>query len=74
MKDSKSVRLAAFIDGGNVFNDWSELDLNFLRFSTGLAVTWISPMGPLRFSVAQPLNDQKCDDIQRFQFQLGQTF
>ncbi|SFI18855.1 outer membrane protein assembly factor BamA [Nitrosomonas sp. Nm34] len=74
MKDSKSVRLAAFIDGGNVFNDWSELDLNYLRFSTGLAVTWISPMGPLRFSVAQPLNDQKGDDIQRFQFQLGQTF
>ena len=74
MKDEKTVRLAAFIDGGNVFNDWSDLDLNFLRFSTGLAVTWISPMGPLRFSVAQPLNDQKGDDIQRFQFQLGQTF
>ncbi len=74
MKDSKSVRLAAFIDGGNVFNDWSELDMNYLRFSTGLAVTWISPMGPLRFSVAQPLNSQNGDDIQRFQFQLGQTF
>ncbi|SDG91194.1 outer membrane protein assembly factor BamA [Nitrosomonas sp. Nm132] len=74
MKDEKTVRLAAFIDGGNVFNDWSQLDLNFLRFSTGIAVTWISPMGPLRFSVAQPLNDQKGDDIQRFQFQLGQTF
>jgi outer membrane protein insertion porin family len=74
MKDSRSVRLAAFVDGGNVFSDWSELDLNYLRYSTGLAVTWISPMGPLRFSVAQPLNDQSGDDIQRFQFQLGQTF
>ncbi len=74
MRDEKTVRLAAFIDGGNVFNDWSQLDLNFLRFSTGIAVTWISPMGPLRFSIAQPLNDQKGDDIQRFQFQLGQTF
>ena len=74
MKDNRSVRLAAFVDGGNVFSDWSELDLNFLRYSTGLAVTWISPMGPLRFSVAQPLNDRSGDDIQRFQFQLGQTF
>lgn len=74
MKDMKTVRLAGFIDGGNVFNNWSELDLNYLRFSTGIAVTWVSPMGPLRFSIAQPLNDQKGDDIQRFQFQLGQTF
>ncbi|SDY32985.1 outer membrane protein assembly factor BamA [Nitrosomonas sp. Nm33] len=74
MKDQKTVRLAAFLDGGNVFSNWSDLDFNFLRYSTGLAVTWISPMGPLRFSIAQPLNAHKGDDIQRFQFQLGQTF
>ncbi|CAE6509896.1 Outer membrane protein assembly factor BamA [Nitrosomonas nitrosa] len=74
MKDNKTVRLAAFFDGGNVFNDWSDLSIDFLRYSTGLAVTWISPMGPLRFSIAQPLNAGKGDDIQRFQFQLGQTF
>lgn len=74
MKDEKTVRLAAFIDGGNVFTDWSDLDFSFIRYSTGLAVTWISPMGPLRFSIAQPLNARDGDDIQRFQFQLGQTF
>jgi outer membrane protein insertion porin family len=31
-------------------------------------------MGPLKFSVAQPLNDKSGDKIARFQFQMGQTF
>lgn len=74
MKDSKTVRLAAFFDGGNVFSSFSDVSLGFFRYSAGLAVTWISPMGPLRFSIAQPLNAKKGDDLQRFQFQLGQTF
>lgn len=74
MKDNKTVRLAAFFDGGNVFSNFSDVDFGFFRYSAGLAVTWISPMGPLRFSIAQPLNAKKGDDLQRFQFQLGQTF
>jgi outer membrane protein insertion porin family len=42
--------------------------------SVGLAATWISPFGPLKFSVGQPINDQKNDTIQRFQFQMGTAF
>ncbi len=45
-----------------------------LRYSAGMAVTWLSPLGPMKFSYAYPLNKKKGDEIQRFQFQLGTTF
>lgn len=45
-----------------------------LRYSTGAAVTWLSPLGPMKFSYAHPLKKKHGDEIQRFQFQLGTTF
>ena len=45
-----------------------------LRYSTGLAVSWDSPVGPLRFSIAQPIAKEPGDKIERFQFQLGKIF
>ncbi|PIT22208.1 outer membrane protein assembly factor BamA [Snodgrassella communis] len=45
-----------------------------LRYSAGLAITWLSPMGPLKFSYAYPINKKPEDQLQRFQFQLGTTF
>lgn len=74
MKEDKSVRLSAFADGGTIVNSFSGLGFDDFRYSAGLAATWISPMGPLKFSVAQPLNNQSGDKLQRFQFQFGQTF
>jgi outer membrane protein insertion porin family len=67
-----SLRLAWFIDGGNVFI--SNIDWNDLRYSTGLAFFWASPFGPLRFSFAQPLNAQSTDHVQRLQFTFGTGF
>lgn len=74
MKEDKSIRLSAFADGGTIVNSFSGLGLDDFRYSAGLAVTWISPMGPLKFSVAQPFGDKPGDKIQRFQFQMGQVF
>ena len=45
-----------------------------LRYSTGLAFSWSSPIGPLKFSFGHPLNKKDNDEIQRFQFQLGSVF
>jgi outer membrane protein insertion porin family len=67
-----SLRLAWFIDGGNVF--LQNIQLNDLRYSTGLAFFWASPFGPLRFSFAQPLNAQSTDHIQKLQFTFGTGF
>jgi outer membrane protein insertion porin family len=71
-QNDPSLRLAWFIDGGNVFIQniqWSDL-----RYSTGLGFFWASPFGPLRFSIAQPLNAQSTDHIQRLQFTFGTGF
>ena len=70
----KSVRLGAFFDGGWVWGVGDKLNVGDMRYSTGLSLAWISPMGPLKFSVAQPLNKKSGDDVQRLQFQMGSVF
>ncbi len=71
----KSVRLSAFIDGGVVYGVPTEIPgSDGPRFSTGIAFTWISPVGPLKMSYARPLANQDVDKLQRFQFTLGQIF
>ncbi len=72
----KSLKFGPFFDAGQVFADAEDgvQDGGSIRMSVGLAATWISPFGPLKFSLAQPLNDEKDDKLQRFQFQMGQTF
>jgi outer membrane protein insertion porin family len=67
-----SLRLAWFIDGGNVFAQ--SFQFNDMRYSTGLGFFWGSPFGPLRFSFAQPLNPRSTDHIQKLQFTFGTGF
>ena len=74
VKGDKSVRLSTFIDVGNVFAANEKLKLNELRSSVGLAVSWFSPVGPLKFSLAKPLKQKPEDKIERFQFLLGRVF
>ncbi|RFC35570.1 MAG: Beta-barrel assembly machine subunit BamA [Candidatus Nitrotoga sp. SPKER] len=69
----RSVRLSAFVDAGAVFG-LGMTGSDSLRYSTGLAVTWVSPVGPLKISVAVPLNKQPTDKVQMFQFTLGSLF
>ena len=70
-----SLRLAAFIDAGQVYAAGAPVDFNELRYSAGLALAWASPVGPLRLSYASPLNERKgFDRVQRLQFRFGTTF
>ena len=79
MKDN-SVRLSTFLDAGGVFGEGNALygsntfSFDDMRFSAGLGVAWNSPLGPLRFSLAYPLNKKDTDKTQVFQFNLGSTF
>lgn len=71
----KSVRLSAFVDGGIIYGVPTEIPgTDGARYSTGIALTWISPVGPLKMSYAWPLDEQAGDRLQRFQFTLGQIF
>jgi outer membrane protein insertion porin family len=70
----KNVRLGFFVDVGNVWGPGEKMKVGDLRASAGLAVSWDSPVGPLRFSFAAPVRRQPDDKIERFQFQLGKIF
>ncbi len=71
----ESMRLGTFIDAGNVFdtND-DNYDLGELRYSAGVSLQWLSPMGALGVSLAAPLNDKSDDDTEVFQFTFGSSF
>ena len=51
-----------------------KISLSDLRASTGVAVSWDSPVGPLKFSFAAPIKKHEGDKLERFQFQLGRIF
>ncbi|MFI4956871.1 MAG: outer membrane protein assembly factor BamA [Gammaproteobacteria bacterium] len=70
----ESVRLSLFADGGNVYNTEENVDLGELRYSAGVSIQWVSPLGPFVFSVAAPLNKEDGDETQIFQFNLGNVF
>ncbi|TAJ76852.1 MAG: outer membrane protein assembly factor BamA [Gallionellaceae bacterium] len=71
----KSVRLSVFLDGGAVFGDPTQVPASIgLRYSTGVALTWFSPVGPLKLSYGVPIGEQPQDKLQRIQFTLGTLF
>ncbi len=66
-----------FIDAANVWGvDYSSTidDSNKIRSSTGVSVDWFTPIGPLNFSLAQPITKLSTDKTESFQFNLGTTF
>jgi outer membrane protein insertion porin family len=67
----KSVRLSAFVDGGMI---GEVFDRDAVRVAGGLGALWVSPLGPLKISFAQPINDKTGDRIQRVQFTFGSAF
>jgi len=70
----KTLRLYTFLDVGNIYTADESIDLGQLRSSTGVGLSWISPVGPLRLAVAKPLKKFDNDRIQSFQFQIGTSF
>ncbi len=72
----RSLRWFTFVDAGQVWNpqDGENVKFSDLRYSTGLGISWISPVGPLKLSLGYPMNAKTFDRVQRFQFQLGTGF
>ena len=67
----KTLRTFAFIDGGNTFGENINL---VLSYSYGLGLSWISPLGPLKFSYGIPYKPSPTANVQRLQFQVGTAF
>jgi len=74
IKGDKAVRGSVFIDAGQIYANGAQSQFESFRYSTGVGVAWSSPIGPLKFSYAVPLNSREGDRQQRFQFQAGAAF
>jgi outer membrane protein insertion porin family len=72
VKETDQARLSLFTDAGQVYADNAEL--GDLRYSAGLALGWVTPIGPLSFTYAAALNSESTDKTEGFQFSIGSTF
>ncbi len=73
----ENIDFSYFIDVANVWGvdyDSAIDDSNQIRSSTGLGLDWLTPIGPLSFSLTQPLSKKSTDKTETFRFNLGTTF
>ena len=74
LEDARSVRVTGFFDFGNVYGPDEDFDLGEMRGSIGISTVWLSPLGALSLSAAEPLNNEAGDSTQSLQFSFGTSF
>ena len=74
--DKYNAKSIIFLDAGNVWGvDYdSSLDSNKIRSSVGLSLDWISPLGPLSFTLSETVSSADGDVEESFSFQIGSSF
>lgn len=74
IEDSSNLRLSLFFDAGYIFDGLDQVSVAEFRSATGLAFSWLTPVGPLAFSFSRPVHYESSDRLQSFQFSLGMPF
>jgi len=77
LENSQNLDFSIFFDAANVWGvdfDSSINDSNDIRSSIGIALDWLTPIGPLNFSLSQPITKSSTDEVETFRFNLGTTF
>jgi outer membrane protein insertion porin family len=73
-RNQDTTQLSAFLDVGNVFEDFDAFETSELRASAGLSFKWQAPVGPIIINVSRPLRDKEGDRTETIQFSFGQQF
>ncbi|WP_440672917.1 outer membrane protein assembly factor BamA [Candidatus Pelagibacter sp. HIMB1715] len=75
-EESQNIDFKFFTDIADIWGvDYdSSLNKNEIRSSIGIGLDWLSPVGPMNFSLAQPLSKADGDKTESFRFNLGTTF
>jgi outer membrane protein insertion porin family len=75
-EDSQNLDFLIFADAADIrgvdYN--STIDGEGLRSSVGIALDWMSPVGPMNFTLAYPVTKETGDKTETFRFNLGTTF
>jgi outer membrane protein insertion porin family len=77
LENSQNTDFLLFLDVANIWGvdyDSSLSDSNRIRSAAGIAVDWFTPVGPLNFSLSQPISKAPTDKTESFRFNLGTTF
>lgn len=74
INDSENMRMSAFIDVGSVEEKASSFSVDNVRMSTGVAFSWLTPVGPLGIYAAKPLVKKSTDQTKTVEFTLGTSF
>jgi len=74
IEDSENMRIAGFLDVGSINEKFTDFGVNEFRASTGLALTWLTPLGPLGVYYAEPILKKSADQTEALSFTLGSSF
>ena len=77
LPEDTNTDISLFLDFGNVWGvdyDSSLEDSNKIRSSTGVMASWMSPIGPMTFTLSQNLSKASTDKTESFNFNLGTSF
>jgi outer membrane protein insertion porin family len=77
LPDDTNIDISLFLDFGNVWGvdyDSSINESNKIRSTTGAMASWMSPIGPMTFTLSQNISKANTDETESFNFNLGTTF
>lgn len=77
LENIQSTDFTIFLDVANIWGvdyDSSLDNADEIRSSIGIGLDWFSPVGPVNFSLAQPISKGDSDKTETFRFNLGTTF
>ena len=75
-EESQNLDFLIFADAADIWGvDYnSSIKGNGIRSSVGVALDWMSPVGPMNFTLAYPLSKKSGDKTESFRFNLGTSF
>ena len=75
-EESQNLDFLIFADAADIWGvDYnSSIEGNGIRSSIGIALDWLSPLGPMNFSLAYPITKETGDKTESFRFNLGTSF
>ncbi len=77
LPNAQNIDFALFLDMANLWGvdyDSSINNSDQIRSSIGISLDWFTVVGPINFSLAEPITKNSSDKTESFRFNLGTTF